>query len=145
MFALAQAQVPVSLRRNSAVASKAGRGIAALRTAVRAKAGMGKRPPGLNKPDYTTNGGDDAPKGEGADEQKMSWSGLGQLVKMGLGTVSGDITEINLDDPLRTVVMELEANNFEDAEGNPLNFIDNEARVEREGKRYPILSETHCT
>lgn len=32
----------------------------------------------------------------------------------------GELKEINLDDPARTVVLELEANNFEDAEGNPL-------------------------
>ena len=54
-----------------------------------------------------------------AAEEGISLKGLGQLVKMGLGTISGDITEINLDDPKRTVVMELEANNFE-VRGGPL-------------------------
>ena len=60
------------------------------------------------------------------DEPKIDMAGLSQLIKMGLGTISGDIKEINLDDPTRTVVMELEANNFEDKDGNPLNFMNNE-------------------
>ena len=46
-------------------------------------------------------------------EDKIDFKGLKQLISMGLGTMSGDITEINLNDPQRTVVMELEANNFE--------------------------------
>lgn len=43
------------------------------------------------------------------DEAKIDFKGLKQLVSMGLGTISGDITEINLKDPKRTVVMELGA------------------------------------
>jgi hypothetical protein len=43
------------------------------------------------------------------DEAKIDFRGLKQLISMGLGTISGDITEINLDDPKRTVVMELGA------------------------------------
>ena len=45
------------------------------------------------------------------DDEKpgIDFRGLKQLVSMGLGTLSGDITEINLDDPKRTVVMELGA------------------------------------
>ena len=43
------------------------------------------------------------------DEPGIDFRGLKQLVSMGLGTLSGDITEINLDDPKRTVVMELGA------------------------------------
>mmetsp|Transcript_14481 Transcript_14481/g.49803 ORF Transcript_14481/g.49803 Transcript_14481/m.49803 type:complete len:142 (-) Transcript_14481:399-824(-) len=60
----------------------------------------------------------------------IDFKGLKQLVSMGLGTISGDITEINLNDPTRTVVMELEANNFEDKDGNPLQYIDNDGYVE---------------
>eukprot|EP00793_Prasinoderma_coloniale_P001694 PRCOL_00003499-RA len=51
--------------------------------------------------------------GAKADEPKITGAGLKQLISMGLGTISGDITEINLKDPKRTVVMELESNNFE--------------------------------
>ncbi|XRB16304.1 hypothetical protein RI054_12g61470 [Pseudoscourfieldia marina] len=41
---------------------------------------------------------------------------------MGLGSpLSGDLKEINLNDPKRTVVFELDANNFEDADGNPIS------------------------
>ena len=39
-------------------------------------------------------------------------------VSQGMGTIAGDITEVNLNDPTRTVVMELEANNLEDEKGN---------------------------
>eukprot|EP00465_Bigelowiella_longifila_P003539 CAMPEP_0185251666 /NCGR_PEP_ID=MMETSP1359-20130426/1015_1 /TAXON_ID=552665 /ORGANISM="Bigelowiella longifila, Strain CCMP242" /LENGTH=78 /DNA_ID=CAMNT_0027833643 /DNA_START=428 /DNA_END=664 /DNA_ORIENTATION=- len=35
--------------------------------------------------------------------------------------MAGDIKEINLKDPKRTVVLELEANNFEDENGQPLS------------------------
>ena len=61
---------------------------------------------------------------------------------MGLGTISGDITEINLDDPTRTVVMELEANNFEDKDGNPLALraLDNEGFVEEAGEKTPLAN-----
>lgn len=110
MSALAQARAPVSLlrrRRNPTV-----RASNAPRLAVRAIAG--KQPPSAEE------------EKEEEAEAKIDWSGLRQLVKMGLGTISGDITEINLNDPKRTVVMELEANNFEDADGNPLNFMNNE-------------------
>ena len=51
--------------------------------------------------------------GDDGKKEGIDMKGLGQLVKMGMGAISGDITEINLDDPKRTVVMELEANNFE--------------------------------
>ena len=63
----------------------------------------------------------------------LTAKGMSQLIKMGLGAVSGDITEINFDkeNAARAVVMELEANNLEDAEGNPLSvkFMDNEGFV----------------
>jgi len=52
------------------------------------------------------------------EEPKLSWAGVRQLISMGMGTMSGDITEINWHDPARTVVMELEANNLEDEKGN---------------------------
>mmetsp|Transcript_29765 Transcript_29765/g.65011 ORF Transcript_29765/g.65011 Transcript_29765/m.65011 type:complete len:154 (-) Transcript_29765:545-1006(-) len=52
------------------------------------------------------------------EEPKMSWAGVRQLISMGMGTMAGDITEINLNDPARTVVMELEANNLEDEKGD---------------------------
>ncbi|CEF96790.1 hypothetical protein OT_ostta01g04585 [Ostreococcus tauri] len=68
------------------------------------------------------------------DEAKIDFKGLKQLVSMGLGTISGDITEINLKDPKRTVVMELEANNFEDKDGNPLNFMNNDGFVGEKGE-----------
>merc|ERR1712046_347918 len=64
------------------------------------------------------------------EEPKMTMKGLGQLVAMGMGTIAGDIKEVNLGDPERSVVMELEANNFEDAEGNPLWKPDDEGYVE---------------
>jgi hypothetical protein len=50
-------------------------------------------------------------EGDDDDDEKpgIDFRGLKQLVSMGLGTLSGDITEINLDDPKRTVVMELGA------------------------------------
>ena len=48
-------------------------------------------------------------EGDDDDEPGIDFRGLKQLVSMGLGTLSGDITEINLDDPKRTVVMELGA------------------------------------
>lgn len=107
MFAIVQSQTGVALRRRpSAASTRSG-----LRRSVRAAA-SGKK---------------DAPKKEEEkDEPKIDMAGLSQLIKMGLGTISGDIKEINLDDPTRTVVMELEANNFEDADGNPLNFMNNE-------------------
>ena len=70
--------------------------------------------------------------GEGTDG-RISQLGLSQLIKMGLGTVAGDIKEINLKDPKRTVVLELEANNFEDSEGNPIDYMDNEGFVEEGG------------
>ena len=117
------------------------------------------------------------------DEAKINMRGLTQLIKMGLGTISGDITEINLyvtiraretrslpfggvaccpgrwrvltissddasficfcdpyrDDPTRTVVMELEANNFEDADGKPLNFMNNDGIVgDKDEKTSPL-------
>ena len=43
------------------------------------------------------------------DEAKIDFKGLKQLISMGLGTISGDITEVNLDDPTRAVGMELGA------------------------------------
>ena len=81
---------------------------------------------------------------EGGEEEEagIDFTGLKQLVSMGLGTLSGDITEINLDDPTRTVVMELEANNFEDKDGNPLqlNAMDNTGYVGEEGEKTPIAN-----
>ena len=43
--------------------------------------------------------------GDPVEEDGIDFTGLKQLISMGLGTISGDITEINLDDPARTVVM----------------------------------------
>ena len=83
------------------------------------------------------------PKKEGEEEEAgIDFTGLKQLVSMGLGTLSGDITEINLDDPTRTVVMELEANNFEDKDGNPLqlNAMDNTGYVGEEGEKTPTAN-----
>ena len=66
----------------------------------------------------------------------MTGKGMSQLVKMGLGAISGDITEINFDkeNASRAVVMELEANNLEDSEGNPLStkFMNNDGYTEEE-------------
>uniref|UniRef100_A0A061QTU7 Uncharacterized protein n=1 Tax=Tetraselmis sp. GSL018 TaxID=582737 RepID=A0A061QTU7_9CHLO len=69
----------------------------------------------------------------------ISFEGVKQLVMMGMGTVAGDIKEINLNDPQRTVVMELEANNFEDADGNPISYIQDEGYVD-EGAKFSPLS-----
>ena len=67
---------------------------------------------------------------------KMTGKGMSQLVKMGLGAISGDITEINFDkeNASRAVVMELEANNLEDSKGNPLSmkFMNNDGYTEDE-------------
>jgi len=74
-------------------------------------------------------------------EGQIDFTGLKQLVQMGLGSVAGDITEINLDDPARTVVMELEANNYEDADGKPLSlkYMNNEGIVE-EATETPVVN-----
>mmetsp|Transcript_9003 Transcript_9003/g.16218 ORF Transcript_9003/g.16218 Transcript_9003/m.16218 type:complete len:161 (-) Transcript_9003:134-616(-) len=61
---------------------------------------------------------------------KIDFTGVKQLIMMGMGTVAGDITEINLNDPKRTVVMELEANNFEDADGKPISYIQDQGYVD---------------
>lgn len=82
----------------------------------------------------STEGDDDE------DEPGIDFRGLKQLVSMGLGTLSGDITEINLDDPKRTVVMELEANNFEDNDGKPLNFMNNDGFVDENGEGASVLN-----
>ena len=56
------------------------------------------------------------------DEPKLTWKGFLQLLAMGAGSpLSGELKEINLKDPKRTVVFELDANNFEDADGNPIS------------------------
>jgi len=61
-------------------------------------------------------------EGSKDDEPKITLKGLSQLIAMGLGSpLSGDLKEINLNDPKRTVVFELDANNFEDADGNPIS------------------------
>ena len=80
--------------------------------------------------------------GDPVEEDGIDFTGLKQLVSMGLGTISGDITEINLDDPTRTVVMELEANQFEDADGNPLALkaIDNEGFVGDKDEATPVAN-----
>ena len=56
---------------------------------------------------------------EKGNPKGMTGKGMSQLVKMGLGAISGDITEINFDkeNASRAVVMELEANNLEDSDG----------------------------
>ena len=77
---------------------------------------------------------------EEEEEKKISASGLSQLIKMGMGAISGDITEINLKDPKRTVVMELEANNFEDEDGNPISYVDNEGYVAEKDENTPIMN-----
>merc|ERR1711907_697862 len=79
-------------------------------------------------------------KEEEEEEKKISASGLSQLIKMGMGAISGDITEINLKDPKRTVVMELEANNFEDEDGNPISYVDNEGYVADKDENTPIMN-----
>jgi hypothetical protein len=75
-------------------------------------------------------------------EGEINSAGFFQLLAMGLGTVAGDITEINLDDPARTVVMELEANNFEDKDGNPLalKFMNNDGVVDEESEPNSMLN-----
>jgi hypothetical protein len=80
--------------------------------------------------------------GDPVEEDGIDFTGLKQLISMGLGTISGDITEINLDDPTRTVVMELEANQFEDADGNPLALkaIDNEGFVGDKDEATPVAN-----
>merc|ERR1712118_527249 len=79
-------------------------------------------------------------KEEEEEEKKISASGLSQLIKMGMGAISGDITEINLKDPKRTVVMELEANNFEDEDGNPISYVDNEGYIADKDENTPIMN-----
>ena len=73
---------------------------------------------------------------ENGNPKGMTAKGMSQLVKMGLGAISGDITEINFDkeNASRAVVMELEANNLEDSEGNPLStkFMNNDGYTEEE-------------
>ena len=73
---------------------------------------------------------------EEGNPKGMTAKGMSQLVKMGLGAISGDITEINFDkeNASRAVVMELEANNLEDSEGNPLStkFMNNDGYTEEE-------------
>ena len=78
----------------------------------------------------------DAPK----EEAGIDFKGLKQLISMGLGTISGDITEVNLKDPTRTVVMELEANNFEDKDGNPLWKPDDKGYVAESGEATPVMN-----
>ena len=73
-------------------------------------------------------------------EAGIDFKGLKQLISMGLGTISGDITEINLKDPTRTVVMELEANNFEDKDGNPLWKPDDKGYVAESGEATPVMN-----
>ena len=82
----------------------------------------------------------DAPKEEPKEEAGIDFKGLKQLISMGLGTISGDITEINLKDPTRTVVMELEANNFEDKDGNPLWKPDDKGYVAESGEATPVMN-----
>ena len=73
---------------------------------------------------------------ENGNPKGMTGKGMSQLVKMGLGAISGDITEINFDkeNASRAVVMELEANNLEDSKGNPLSmkFMNNDGYTEDE-------------
>lgn len=79
---------------------------------------------------------------EEGNPKGMTAKGMSQLVKMGLGAISGDITEINFDkeNASRAVVMELEANNFEDAEGNPLWKPDDVGFVGDAEERTPIMN-----
>eukprot|EP00469_Lotharella_globosa_P013095 CAMPEP_0167790300 /NCGR_PEP_ID=MMETSP0111_2-20121227/11227_1 /TAXON_ID=91324 /ORGANISM="Lotharella globosa, Strain CCCM811" /LENGTH=121 /DNA_ID=CAMNT_0007682689 /DNA_START=236 /DNA_END=601 /DNA_ORIENTATION=+ len=81
---------------------------------------------------------------EGASAQeknRFSMAGVRQLISMGLGTMAGDIKEINLNDPKRTVVLELEANNFEDAEGNPLSGkYRDKGWVDESGDEAPLIN-----
>jgi hypothetical protein len=80
--------------------------------------------------------------GDAIEDNGIDFTGLKQLISMGLGTIAGDITEINLDDPTRTVVMELEANNFEDADGNPLSLkaMDNKGFVGDANEATPLMN-----
>lgn len=52
----------------------------------------------------------------------------------------GAALDENRDDPTRTVVMELEANNFEDADGKPLNFMNNDGFVGEKGEKTSPLN-----
>ena len=132
MLASARAAPSVTLRASPTARRAARRGQT---TRVRAFGSWKKKQPEADAED----GADD---GEGAKEPGIDFTGLKQLVSMGLGTISGDITEINLDDPTRTVVMELEANNFEDKDGNPLALraLDNEGFVEEAGEKTPLAN-----
>jgi hypothetical protein len=134
MLASARAAPSVTLRASPAARCAARRGRT---TRVRAFGSWKKKQP--EAPADAEDGADDA---EGAKEPGIDFTGLKQLVSMGLGTISGDITEINLDDPTRTVVMELEANNFEDKDGNPLALraLDNEGFVEEAGEKTPLAN-----
>ena len=79
---------------------------------------------------------------EKGNPKGMTGKGMSQLVKMGLGAISGDITEINFDkeNASRAVVMELEANNLEDSEGNPLStkFMNNDGYTEEAPSSSPV-------
>merc|ERR1712048_74628 len=67
------------------------------------------------------------------DKPKFSSKAFWQLLKMGAGTFSGDLKEVNLNDPKRTVVFELEANNFE-KDGKPVNYIQDQGYVPKDGE-----------
>eukprot|EP00873_Tetraselmis_striata_P024570 jgi/Tetstr1/444834/TSEL_032676.t1 len=90
--------------------------------------------------DATQESAAEEEKPEGKAGPKIDFVGVKQLIMMGMGTIAGDITEINLNDPARTVVMELEANNFEDADGKPINYIQDKGYVDDAAKEFKPLN-----
>ena len=143
----APAAAPVTLRAaSSSSSSSSSRGVARVAprgSSVRSRAfvfGSGEKTRADAKTEEAAeDDADDEGEGEGAG---IDFKGLKQLISMGLGTISGDITEINFDkeNASRAVVMELEANNFEDAEGNPLWKPDDVGFVGDAEERTPIMN-----
>lgn len=78
-----------------------------------------------------------------AEEELKARGGGGdfwQLLKMGAGTFSGDLKEINLKDPERSVVFELEANNFETKDGKPITLGNEPGYVDTSGGNTSALN-----
>jgi hypothetical protein len=143
----APAAAPVTLRAaSSSSSSSSSRGVARVAprgSSVRSRAfGFGKE--SKKTEEAAAEDEDDEDDADDADGEGsgIDFKGLKQLISMGLGTISGDITEINFDkeNASRAVVMELEANNFEDAEGNPLWKPDDVGFVGDAEERTPIMN-----
>jgi hypothetical protein len=140
----APAAAPETLRAaSSSSSSSSSRGVARVAprgSSVRSRAfGFGKESKKTEEAAAEDEDDADDADGEGSG---IDFKGLKQLISMGLGTISGDITEINFDkeNASRAVVMELEANNFEDAEGNPLWKPDDVGFVGDAEERTPIMN-----